>query len=259
MTKETTDRFNSFLDVINVSEGFLKISKALDGFCNWYTSNADTIASCIEGFIDFGIWGSAIKKLEDKQIVFTDDITSELAKEIYDADDVDAIVEQYYFQNFEERMSLLIDRCQQSSQVIEYQNLYSQIISAYRMTHYHLACIGLFAMLDGILADISNLITTNYKKRLNIIERKLCDNIKLSEIDRRTLCIYSTIKSFDTSILCNSDLSGNEPNSLNRHWTLHGRAKREYSKYDFLKILLYIDAIIFLSNTIKKHEKSITV
>ena len=71
---------------------------------------------------------------------------------------------------------------------------------------------------------------------------------QLSEIDWKTLCIYKAFKSFDTSFSCNSGFSGQEPQIVNRHWDLHGRTHTEHGKIDFLKVLLWLDAIFFSSS-----------
>ena len=99
-----------------------------------------------------------------------------------------------------------------------------------------------------MLADVSEQTTTNFKRRLDVVKEKMGNERKLSEIDRKTFCIYQAFKSFDTSVFCNSNLSGQEPQSVNRHWDLHGRTHRKHSKIDFLKVLLWLDAIIFLSS-----------
>ena len=81
----------------------------------------------------------------------------------------------------------------------------------------------------------------------NIVKEKIGESKKLNEIDRKTFCIYRAFKSFDSSIFFNSDLSKEEPQRINRHWDLHGRTHREHDKIDFLKVLLWLDAIIFMS------------
>ena len=38
---------------------------------------------------------------------------------------------------------------------------------------------------------------------------------------------------------------------VNRHWDVHGRTHRKHTRIDFLKVLLWLDAVIYL------HDKSI--
>ena len=90
-------------------------------------------------------------------------------------------------------MEQLINRCQHYEQIQKYSELYAQIISAYHMNHCLLACIGLFSLIDGVLADVSDQTTTNFKSRLNIVKEKIGESKKLNEIDRKTFCIYSIL------------------------------------------------------------------
>lgn len=202
----------------------------------------------LRAFADFGVWSVATDRLIENQIVFTDDLPQDLAQEIYNDSDIEEVVCSYYFGNNEFNMERVISRCQQNEQVQKYAELYDQIISAYRINHYLIACIGLFSLIDGVLADVSEQTTTNFKHRLDVVKEKMGSEKKLSEIDRKTLCIYKAFKSFDTSIFSYSKFSEQEPQIVNRHWDLHGRTHREHSKMDFLKVLLWLDAIIFSSS-----------
>ncbi len=221
---------------------------ALEKAHTWYQNNAENISMYLQAFADFGIWSVAADRLIEGQIVFTDDLSQDLAQEIYNGANIEEVGCSYYFGNNECNMERVIKRCQQSEQVQKYAELFDQIISAYRINHYLIACIGLFSLIDGVLADVSEQTTTKFKSRLDVVKKKMGSEIQLSEIDRKTLCIYKAFKSFDTSIFCNSDFSGQEPQIVNRHWDLHGRTHREHSKMDFLKVLLWLDAIIFSSS-----------
>lgn len=241
--------YNFIKDFSGIVQSLTTLSDALNKAYIWYQQNAETISKYILAFADFGIWCNAVDKLIKNQFVFTDNLTSELANEIHDGADVNEVVGRYYFENDELRMKKLIDRCRQSKQKKEYSELYTQIICAYNMQHYLLACIGLFSLVDGVLSDESGLIDcTNFKKRLDTIEKKLNEKVELSEIDRKYICIHKAFKEFDQSVFKNSSsFSKNEPTGTNRHWDLHGRTRRDHTKIDFLKILLWLDAIIYYS------------
>lgn len=222
---------------------------ALEKAHTWYQNNAENISMYLQAFADFGVWSVATDRLIEGQIVFTDDLPQGLAQEIYNGADIEQVVCSYYFGNNECNMERVIKRCQQNEQVQKYAELYYQIISAYRINHYLIACIGLFSLIDGVLADVSEQTTTKFKDRLDAVKGKIGNKKCLSEIDRRTLCIYQAFESFDTSIFRNYyNFSVQEPQNINRHWDLHGRTHREHSKIDFLKVLLWLDAIIFSSS-----------
>lgn len=221
----------------------------LENYKEWYRNNAETIFMYASAFADFGIWLNAVNKLAENQIVFTDDLSYELAKVIYNSSNVDEVIKKYYFENDGEHITRLIVRCQNASQVSEYITLYFQIIEAYKRDHHNLACNGLFSLLDGVLSDVTNRITdTNFRRRIKIIKDKVADKVELNDIDRKTLCIYNSVNSIMDSMFADSRFSDDEPKTLNRHWVIHSRTRRLYTQYDFLKILLFLDAIIFLSN-----------
>ena len=230
-----------------IIRGIEAFATALEKANTWYQDNSEKISEYLLVFADFSVWSIAVDKLIERQIVFTDDLPQELATEIYNGADIERLISSYYFENNAQNMEQLINRCQHYEQIQKYSELYAQIISAYHMNHCLLACIGLFSLIDGVLADVSDQTTTNFKRRLDVVKEKMGSEKKLSEIDRKTLCIYKAFKSFDTSIFSYSKFSEQEPQIVNRHWDLHGRTHREHSKMDFLKVLLWLDVIIFSS------------
>ena len=155
---------------------------------------------------------------------------------------------RYYFDNDGQNMKMLIQRCKESDYIQDYRGLYNQILNAYDREDYLLACIGLFSLVDGLLADCSGIHGTAFQTRLDCIAGKVANKTELNEIDRKTFCIYEAFKEFDCSVFKNSRFSEEEPQAVNRHWDVHGRTHREHTRIDFLKILLWLDAVIYLSD-----------
>ena len=242
----------------SIFEGLTGFVKGLETFCNaigkaitWYEENADIISSYLLAFAEFGEWSIATSKLIENQFVFTDNLTPDLAHEIYQGADVEEVMTHYYFDNDGQNMKKLIRRCKDSNYIREYRELYHQILNAYDREDYLLACIGLFSLVDGLLAECSGMIEqTGFKKRLERISDKLADKVVLNEIDKKTICIYEAFKKFDCSVFNDSVFSDKEPPTVNRHWDVHGRTHRKHTRIDFLKVLLWLDAVIYL------HDKS---
>ena len=222
---------------------------------DWYLQNAEKIHEYFTMFIDFGCFVSAIQKLAENQIIFTGDLTLELAQNICESDHLCSIIEQYYTENNNQEINAVIERCQKAKQLTEYSPLFSQILTAYQYKHYHLACLGMLAVIDGTLSDVSENKKTNYKKRLQKIEEKIADKYELTDFEKKLFCIYVAMDHFEESIFQNSDFSEDEPNGLNRHWMIHGRTRREYTNLDFIKTLLWLDAIIFLDDKLTDHKE----
>ena len=242
----------------SIFEGLTGFVRGLETFCNaigkaitWYEENADIISSYLLAFAEFGEWSIATSKLIENQFVFTDNLTPALAHEIYQGADVEEVMTRYYFDNDGQNMEKLIQRCKYSNYIREYRELYHQILNAYDREDYLLACIGLFSLVDGLLAECSGMIEqTGFKKRLERISDKLADKVVLNEIDKKTICIYEAFKKFDCSVFNDSVFSDKEPPMVNRHWDVHGRTHRKHTRIDFLKVLLWLDAVIYL------HDKS---
>lgn len=232
----------------------LRIEEVFTSVQNWYEQHADTINAYLINFAKLSIWVSAVQTISEAQIIFTDDLSMDMAQQIMLTNNVSAMIEQYYTENDDCKINSVIDRCQQAKQTASHSELLSQTITAYRSGHYHLACLGMLAIVDGVLSDVSGRSSTNYKVRLQEIEKKISDKIELSDADRKLICITISMGRFEDSIFKNSDFSQAESVELNRHWLIHGRTHRKYTKLDFIKIVLWLDAIIFLGDKYIDHE-----
>lgn len=234
------------------------IQGAIDIFARvgeWYRKNEENINSFLVGFSTFSTCCSAIKKMAQHQIMFSDDISTDFANSVCNADDIDALVEDFYFGNNEQHIKNVIRRCDAARQLQEYHNLFAEITDAYNRQHYQLASMGLFAIADGLMTDISSMKeSTSFKWRIRSIEKKMSDKVELDNIDRRTFFMQVQFDSLgdklSNSVFGDSDFTKDEPDVLNRHWLLHGRTHKSYSRYDFLKILLWIDQLVFLDTII---------
>lgn len=244
----------NYRDYFEGAKAFVvQFAKALTVVHEWCERNSENIATYLLAFADFGIWSSATDKLAEKQVVFTDDLTLDFAKKIYDSSDVDQLVQEYYFGNDAQNMSMLIERCGKLNEAIPYKELYRQILDAYQRTDYHLGCVGMFSLIDGVLADISQMTTsTNFNSRIKAIEDKISDRVELNTIDRKTLCIYTSMERIKETMFGDSRFYNAEPEEINRHWLVHGRTRKTYTQYDFLKILLCFDAISYISQLTEK-------
>ncbi len=236
--------------ITNAIKGFANIFHEIQNLIN---ENREAVIGTFSIMTDLGTLFSAAEILAKNQIVFTDDLHLDFAKAICDdADNVDDLVKQYYFQNEGEHLNVLIKRCYGAKQTASRQGFFDEIIEALNREHYMLACVGLFSLVDGLLSEVESTMKNaiKFNKRLESIQKKVVEKTELCEFDLKTMRITESIDKLDDySIFAFSNFSGEEPNGLNRHWLVHGRTtRRDYSRYDFLKILLWLDAIIFLDN-----------
>ena len=242
-----SNNYDAFERYTGIVEGLKLFAHTLSKLNTWYHQNAENITRYLSIFAEYAEWSVAVDKLIENQFVFTDDLTFELAHDIYQSLNVTEVMDRYYFSNDEQNINKLIQRCLNSDYIENYRDLYNQIINAYTRGDYLIACIGLFSLVDGVLAEQSGINKTGFQKRLDRIAEKFANKVELNEIDRKTLCIYDAFTKFDCSVFQKSDFTQEEPQTVNRHWDVHGRTHRKHTKIDFLKILLWLDAIIYLS------------
>lgn len=253
MSDFTKENYRSMLNgLINIVQRTAEVFASAQ---HWYQQHADTINAYLTTFAEVSFWFSAVRRMAETQIVFTGDLSLDLAQRICQSDSVATTVEQFYTENDNHEINGVIDRCRQAKQTSAYSELFHQTISAYQVEYYHLACLGMLAIVDGTLSDVSENKKTSYKVRLQEIEKKLADKFELTDLEKKLMCIYVSMDNFEESIFKNSDFSQAEPDDLNRHWMVHGRTRREYTKLDFIKIILWLDAIIFLDDKLTNHEE----
>ena len=162
-----SEEYNVFEGLPGIIEGLKVFAEEVKKLYLLYHENIDVISSYLSIFAEFGEWSVATNKLIESQFVFTDNLTQTLAHEIYQGADVEKVITRYYFDNDEQNMKKLIQRCKDSNCIREYRELYNQILNAYDREDYLLACIGLFSLVDGLLAECSGMIKqTNFQKRL---------------------------------------------------------------------------------------------
>ncbi len=232
-------------------------ANAVKPYVDWFDEHKENIFLILNGVADFANWNSAIQKLAANQIIFTDGLSFELANRINESENVDEIIKSYYFENNYEKLNSLIHRCLENCLLKEYGSFLSEVMNSYNNEDYQITCLGLLAIIDGLLTDISKSTITNYKDRIKSITDKIDKKVEISQIDRKLLCVYlsiSTRELFNDSILGNSNLNDKEPDLLNRHWLLHGRTHKSYDKYDCLKAFLWIESLIILYESTEKLE-----
>lgn len=238
-----------------VSSAVELLVKKIANFTEWYRANQDKIQEYIDGIEKLTYWQNAVDKLTESQIVFTEPMSGEIIDRINKAKSAENFILEYYSENGSERLEKLIGRCGSAKEVLAYKKLYPQVVVASEMGCYQLACLGLFTLEDGILADVTNEPkNTNFNNRIKKLENKINDKIPLSDIDLQILEIIVAFDKFKETAFGNSNFNEAEPNYLNRHWTLHGRSRREYTKLDFIRMLLSLDALIFMMNLTEQPE-----
>ena len=77
----------------------------------WYRDNEETIRNFIISFSNFSTCCSAIEKMAQRQIMFSDDISIDFAEAICNSDNIDTLVEDYYFGTDTHYIDIVMNRC----------------------------------------------------------------------------------------------------------------------------------------------------
>lgn len=256
-TKEALAKYRELSQKIVLwLQPLMEFQKRLEEVIKPIRDNLNKSTEVLRGISIFSNIIRANDALIDLQFVFTDYLSSKISEEILDALSIEAWVDNYYFENSEERFCKLLNRCKAHLQTETERRLLCECEQAYINQSYHLACIGLFSLTDGVLSEITESNQTSVAKRLNIINDKIVTNTTLDEYDARFFCIFQAMyrvsEDNDKSIIkCrelfeSSDFNGLEPKYLNRHWTIHGRTERIFNRLDVLRILQWIDGLFYI-------------
>lgn len=161
--------------------------------------------------------------------------------------DVDSLIDHYL--TTDEVFDQTVSNCNLSDNIV-----FNQSIEAVKNGHYNLAMVGLIAVLDKTLAEYSGQINNpRLKPRYQAIIQKVEDRGDhfIDDIDGKDYLLLITYPEALSSFVDNSDFSKDEPHILNRHWIMHGRTQKEYTKLDCHKILNMIYGTIRLGELAK--------
>ena len=234
-----------------IGKTMISFAEKLTQWGNWWREHEAQICKYIEVFSFMAVYYHAIDKLIHNNAICTYDLNRKLAEQIVESSSVEGALKSYYFNNEKANMKVLLSRCQNGLARLQRDALFTECVSSYNRSEYHLALIGVYALADGVLADsTSNPRVTNFKTRLLEIQKRINGSVPLSEYDWRLLSLSAALDKFEYSPFNNSDFAGAEPLFPHRHWLLHGRTHNNYTEYDFLLAILWLDAMLFFAEVL---------
>lgn len=182
-------------------------------------------------------------KLAEKQYVSFSYPDERLADEIMRADNVDFLLGDN--PEIRKLIDSAIDESSKSSLIKPYDALYQQTITAYKSELHDLAVLGFFAIIDGLLSDItmdhgSVRIKQRTEKAVNVEDIHV--SVDIADIN---LALHKASLLRVAELLSKSKpFSGAEPEILNRHWVMHGRTRTKKTQADCEKLILFIHCLI---------------
>ncbi|MBE6835176.1 MAG: hypothetical protein E7515_02855 [Ruminococcaceae bacterium] len=194
----------------------------------------------------------AISKMNKVQYVYWDYLSQDFIDDILNACDVDNYLFEYEGKGDFASIELIIKKCIENVFINQYKTLFSQSLDAYHDGSFHLSALGLTAIIDATLSEVSQNSTPHAKERYDKILEKLKNKEIVDEEEYAILVLYWTFHSMAKSFYKKAPFSEQEPILLNRHWIAHGRTKREFSQLDCIKLIRFLYSILIIGEFDKK-------
>lgn len=182
-------------------------------------------------------------KLAEKQYISLGCIDENLADEIMLTDNLDALLNENA--EIRKHTDIAIAELRKADFIKPYEALFSQTITAYESELYDLSVLGFFAIIDGLLSDITKdhgsvKIKQRMEKAVNV------DGFHVPKDDAAiNMAMQKASLLMVSELLSESKpFSGVEPDVLNRHWAMHGRTRTKKTKADCEKLILFIYGLI---------------
>lgn len=263
---DTLDQIRTALAPINemkknfeaLAQPLMEMQKRIDEIYKPIQENFDRIVEVLQGFSAYSQALKANEILIKNQFVFTDALYENISEEILASISPEAWVENYYFEDERDRFNSLLNRCKQQLTTESKKRLLEECEQAYQSQHYHLACVGLFSLADGILSEVTENQITSVALRMKTLHDEMLAKEPIVEYDVRFFFIFNAMcyltEENDKQVVKvrplfeKSDFNAPEPDILNRHWVVHGRTDRAFTRLDVLRILQWIDGLFYLVN-----------
>lgn len=125
--------------------------------------------------------------------------------------------------------------------------LIEQAFYAYECGNYALSILGMLAVIDALLSNVSGKInSTGMMERIKLIFDKLNQKRTVTKQEMKDLCLGYTTAVTLKRLTINRKFDETEPDGINRHWLMHGRSHREISQLDCIKMLRLINGILLM-------------
>lgn len=195
--------------------------------------------------------GVASQKLGEHQYILWEYLSEEELRIICDGCEIDKYIESHLSSNNYKLFEKMGEAFKNELILVPAIPLYEQSMQAYDNEHYSLAAVGLTSIIDGLLSKVSNSSGIKIMARCESILKKMDYSATFDHDDYVVVTLiytfWLTMKSFSDSF----DFNGPEPLELNRHWIMHGRSTRKFSKLDCIKLTNIIYSLVLINGSIQ--------
>lgn len=163
-------------------------------------------------------------------------------------DGVNSFMQQFYSYDDYRHMKAMIKEIQEAKIKAGLIKLVTECWNAYNLKMYAICATSLLSVIEGILSEFSD---DKQDVRMKKVCQKHVDNFPS---DGSTILKYVWISynQFIRNLYQKSDFTADEPETINRHWLLHGRSDFEVQEIDCMKLFNAIHSLCMVIN--KEYE-----
>lgn len=216
-----------------------------------FQENIKKYQPVLEGIATISAIYKTAEELSENQFVVVAPIPREAVQNT-EAMNADSLAEKYLTEAKQVRATLNACGLMEN-------RVFQQASDAFGNASYDLAILGFTAVLDKMLSNCSDMIKdVNINMRSEAIIKKIKDkgDIYLDELEGKDFLLIITYPTAIDLFGKRSDFRCGEPDMLNRHWIMHGRTVKEYSRLDCVKVLNMIYGTIRMGELGKQDSQS---
>lgn len=220
------------------------LNEAMKPIMSKYEEMAKSISNAMKPIKAIGI-------LADNQYIQWNKLSDNFVEMIINSEDVNSALENYYITTDYEEVYDIAEKCKEKLLATK-KKVFLQSIDAYKNGSYELAAVGLSSVVDGIMSEVSGDISSSINRKIKPITEKLenkTDNLSDDEI-----AIFALLYTYSKSIELfskNTPFSQDEPNTISRHFIVHGRSTKDRTNLDCIKIIRFVYATILIDDLSK--------
>lgn len=159
-------------------------------------------------------------------------------------DDVNSFMKQFYSYDDYRNMKAMIKGIKESKIKVGLIKLVTECWSAFNTKMYAICAIALLSVIEGMLSEFSD--DKKYVKMMKVCQKYVKD----FSSDGSTILkhVWISYDQFIRKLYQKSDFTADEPETINRHWLLHGRSDFEVEEIECMKLFNAIHSLCMVIN-----------
>lgn len=142
-----------------------------------------------------------------------------------------------------------------SQYITKYKKNVQECIHAFNNALYYPSAVGVIAIADGIISNISNDQQPSFRTRIDKIQEAALRTLQSINTERKSNDIDFLKQNIAFISFCasqyyffgHSPFTNSEPLHINRHWIAHGRSSRCVSKLDCIKLFRLLNTLLTIN------------